>query len=52
MPEYLIAHTAKNGTNAAQKQLKAKNRTEARERFGELYPNRVIQTIGQKGKEG
>ena len=43
---YLVAHTVKNGTNVSQRQITATSEPEAKKKFAELHPGRVVTTVG------
>lgn len=47
---YLFSHTDKEGKNAAQARVQAKDQTSAREEFNRLYPQRVVTGQGVLGK--
>jgi len=48
VPEYLIAHTAPDGSNVAQAQEHAKNEAKAVEKFHDRCPDRTITVVAQK----
>jgi hypothetical protein len=48
MTQYLVAHTNKDGTQAAQAQVSAKNHREATKKFEEDHPDRIVTLVEVK----
>lgn len=48
MKQWLIAHTNSNGTGIAQATVQHKTEMQARVKFEELHPERLITVSGQK----